>query len=185
MCGLEASSAERSCYTFAMRHPRTLPLFDERAQPASWAERMTPGEYAVHYSSFDKARGSGPSCTVLGSLAEAEAYAKEQVEQRPALRCRIYDHQGFIGQPIREFRGSSFKGGSEMSSRFRRWFGSGLFLGGLALIGLDWSRDFTLSWPAMIGIRLFFPGLFLILTEMVLILLRRRKRVQDIGQRMG
>jgi hypothetical protein len=31
----------------------TLPLFDPGAQPASWNERMSVGEYGVHYSSFD------------------------------------------------------------------------------------------------------------------------------------
>jgi hypothetical protein len=39
-------------YTLGMNSPRTLPLFDSGAQPASWNERMSPGEYAVHYSSL-------------------------------------------------------------------------------------------------------------------------------------
>jgi hypothetical protein len=91
-------------YTFRMNPLRTLALFDSGAQPASWNERMSPGEYAVHYSSFDSsAPGTGPSCTILGSLAEAEEYARPQVALKPALRCRIYDHEGFVGPPFSKF----------------------------------------------------------------------------------
>jgi hypothetical protein len=154
-----------------MGSSRVLPLFDEKVQPASWNERMTPGEYAVHYSEHDGL----PTCTVFGSLAEAEAHAKEQIAQRPTLRCRIYDHQGFVGKPILELRGESYKGDSEMSPRFRRWAGSILFFGGALLILLDWSHDFSLSWPAMIGIRMIIPGLFLLLTEVLIVIYARMK----------
>jgi hypothetical protein len=87
-------------YTSEMIRPRTVPLFDPDAQPASWNERMSHGEYAVHYSSFDQvAREIGPSCTVLGSLEGAEEYAKAQVMLNPELRCRIYDDRGFVERP--------------------------------------------------------------------------------------
>jgi hypothetical protein len=161
-----------------MSSPRLLPLFDERAQPQSWNERMTAGEYAVHYSRFEGVPGTPPSCTVFSSLAEAEAYAKEYVAQRPTLRCRIYDHQGLTGRPIREFRGNSYKGESELSPRFRRWAGSGLFFGGVILVIVDWIQDFKLSWPAMIGTRVLFPGLILLVTEAVIVLHTKRKNVQ-------
>ena len=162
------------CYTFLMAAPRTLPLFDEKAQPSSWNERMTPGEYAVHYSNF-AGSSTVPTCTIFSSLPEAEAYARQQIAQRPDLRCRIYDHHGFIGQPIREFTGTSYKGDSDISPRFRRWTGSILFFGGLILIIVDWIHDFSLSWPAMIGIRMFFPGLILLITEAVIVIYARRK----------
>jgi hypothetical protein len=157
-----------------------VPLFDPGAQPASWNERMSPGEYAVHYSSFDNdVRGSGPSCTILGSLEDAEEYAKTQVTLNPELRCRIYDDRGFVGPPIREVRGQQYKGESEISSRFRRWFGSLLFFGGLALFIVDWSSDFKLTWPATIGARMFIPGLILLVTEVALVLHARRRRIHD------
>jgi hypothetical protein len=63
-----------------MNFLRTLPLFDPGAEPASWNERMSVGEYAVHYSSFDSsALGNGPSCTILESLADAKECAEAQV----------------------------------------------------------------------------------------------------------
>ena len=160
--------------------PRTVPLFDPGAQPASWNERMSPGEYAVHYSSFDKvARGIGPSCTILGSLEEAEEYAKAQVMLNPELRCRIYDDRGFVGPPILEVCGQRYKGESEISPRFRRWFGSLLFFGGLALVIVDWSSDFKLTWPATIGARMLIPGLILLVTELALMLHAKRKHIHD------
>jgi|SRR5882757_1587688 len=133
---------------------------------------MTAGEYAVHYSKFD---GFSPVCTVFGALSEAEAYAKEQVVQKPDLRCQIYDHQGFIGAPVREISGSNYKGESSISPRFRRWVGSVLLIGGVILTAIDWSHDFRLSWPAMIGTRMLIPGLVLLVTEAAIIFDKRRK----------
>jgi hypothetical protein len=136
---------------------------------------MTAGEYAVHYSSFDGAPGTAPSCTVFSSLAEAEAYAREQIAQRPDLRCRIYDHQGFVGPPIREVSGRNYKGESVISQGFRRWVGSVLFFGGLVLVIVDWSHDFGLTWPAMIGLRMLIPSLILLMTEAVVMVQASRK----------
>jgi len=145
---------------------------------------MTSTEYAVLYSgtqpiptdSQDGTRLSGPVCTVFSTLAEAEAYATQQVALIPTLRCRIYDHQGLAVQPIREIRGSQHKGDSEITARFRRWAGSILFFGGLALVALDWSLDFRLSWPATIGVRMFPVGLVLLVTELVIVITARRAR---------
>jgi hypothetical protein len=131
---------------------------------------MKAGEYAVHYSSFDEPSGVVPFCTVFENLSGAEVYAREQIAERPHLRCRIYDHQGFIGAPVREFKGCSFKGEGEISSRFRRWGGSVLFFGGLFLTAIDWYYDFELSWPSIIGMRIVIPGLILLFTEVLFIL---------------
>jgi len=164
-----------------MGPPRTLPLFDEGAQPSSWNERMAAGEYAVHYSSY--ARGEAAHCTVLSSLAEAEVFAREQVAGRPELRCRIYTHEGFVGAPICEIRGSGYKGEGGISARFRRWVGSVLFCGGVILIILDWKSDFTMTWPATIGMRLLIPGVILLVTEAIIVLHARRKRQRGDEQK--
>jgi hypothetical protein len=165
-----------------MAQSRTLLLFDPNAQPQCWNERMSPTEYAVLYSGIqpipsghpDDAPATGPSCTIFSTLSEAEQYAAQQVALTPTLRCRIYDHHGLAVQPIREIRGSEHKGESEISARFRRWAGSILFFGGIALVVLDWSADFKLSWPATIGIRMFPVGLVLLVTELVIVITARR-----------
>ena len=143
---------------------------------------MATGEYAVHYSKSDSSSSFSPVCTVFGTLSEVEIYAKEQVAQRPDLRCRIYDHQGFIGAPIYEFRGSSYKGDSDLSPRFRRWVGSVLFVGGLILTAIDWRYDFRLSWPAMIGTRILIPGLVLLVAEAAIVFDKKRKTAHAEGE---
>jgi hypothetical protein len=171
-----------------MAPSRTLLLFDPNTQPQSWNERMTSTEYAVLYSGIhhlpsghhDGKPASGPYCTVFNTLAEAEDYAAQQVALIPTLRCRIYDHRGLAVQPIREIRGTQHKGESEISARFRRWAGSILFFGGLALVVLDWSKDFSLSWPATIGFRMFPVGLVLLVTELVIVITARRARRNGI-----
>lgn len=56
---------------------------------------MSPGEYAVHYSSFDEdARRTGPSCTILENLEDAEEYAKAQVI---SLEDASYQERGPAG----------------------------------------------------------------------------------------
>jgi hypothetical protein len=135
---------------------------------------MVPGEYAVHSTNSN-------ACTVFPSLEEAEACAREQTAAQPALRCRIYDHHGFIGKPLREVRGSTYKGEGELSARFRRWVGSGLFLGGILLIFIDWRADFSLSWPAMVGIRMVIPGLVLLVMEAMIIVHARRQSKHAVG----
>jgi hypothetical protein len=63
--------------------PRTLPLFDPHAQPASWNERMVDGEFAVLYSgesippspSPTDAPAGTPHCVIFPSLAAAEDFA--------------------------------------------------------------------------------------------------------------
>jgi hypothetical protein len=167
-----------------MTQSRTLLLFDPDAQPQCWNERMAPGEYAVLYSSTDLAPPGeqksvpmgGPFCTVFGSLSEADEHAREQVRLLPTLRCRIYNHEGLGREPVLEIRGAEYKGESEISARFRRWGGSVLFFGGLGLTILDWSTDFSLSWPAMIGTRMLPVGLILLVIELAIVIEARRKK---------
>lgn len=141
---------------------------------------MTEGEFAVHYSSFVAAEGRVPFCTVFGSLEVAKEFARERVEARPELRCRIYDHRGDVGAPVAEIRGRDFKD-SEISARFRRWVGSVLFFGGLILMLVDWAKDFTLLWPSTIGVRMWMAGLILLVTEAAFVLIARlgRRRAGD------
>ena len=152
-----------------MGETRQVPLFEAGMERGSWNERMSPGEYAVHYSSHAQNAGSPPFCTVFESMPEAEAYGRQYIAENPAVRLTIYDHQGRVGAPLREFRGSAFKD-SELTARFRRWVGSILFFGGVGLTTLDWANGFSLSWPAMVGTRMLFPGLLLLFTEAMIML---------------
>ncbi len=154
-----------------MSLPRTVLLFDPRAEPASWNERILPGEYAIHYS---HSKDAAPTCTIVASLAAAEQYAAEQVALDPTLRCRIYDHRGFVGAPIREVRGMQYVAPSDITPRFRRWAGSVLFFGGIILTIIDWGTAFKLGWPAMIGTRMMVPGFVLLFIEAMILLQAKR-----------
>lgn len=157
---------------------RTIPLLDP--QHRSWSERMSPGEYAVHYSFQPVEEGTPantktPTCTVFSTLPEAEAHATAQVAQHPAMRCRIYTHEGLGYPPVREIVGPDFRDNSGLSASFRRWTGSILFFGSILLLLLDWYYDFNLGWPMVISIRAFPTGLILLLTELVILYAARRQ----------
>jgi hypothetical protein len=131
---------------------RTLPLYDPAATPSTWCERMSPGDFAVHTS------GSSV-CAIFPSLPEAEAFAAAEVAAAPTLRCRIYDHQGFIGEPLREVIGPNFRGGTGLSPRYLRILGLTLLLSGIVLFATDWLNGFRFGWPGFIGARLLIFGL--------------------------
>lgn len=158
-----------------MQSPRELPLYDDNLTHGAWCQRMNLGEFAVHYSAFVPDSYTEPFCTVFSSLSEAESHARQQVAERPDLRCTIYDHEGFVGAPIREIRGAQFKDTSSLPPGFRRWGGVILFFGGLILTIIDWRSDFELAWPAMIGTRIVIPGFGLLLMEVILTIGKRKK----------
>ena len=158
-----------------MTLPRTLPLFDPAAEPSSWNERMSPGDYAVHPSSTEDP-GAAPACFVFPTLEDAVHYAERRAVLQPSVRFRLYDHNGFIGAPIREVRGTEYRDRSEISPRFRRWVGSILFVGGAILTLTDWSVDFRFLWPSMLGTRMLMPGATLLFFEAMIVLHARRDR---------
>lgn len=162
-------------------YPRTLPLEDESVIRGTWHERMNAGEYAVHFSHFPADDYSAPYCTVFATLPDAEAYARQRSGEQPTLRCTIYDHQGFVGAPIRDIRGSAYKDKEGLSPLFRRWAGSTLFFSGVVLTIIDWHTDFRLGWPAMIGTRILVPGLALLLIEAVVLYTAKEDRKVRTG----
>jgi hypothetical protein len=166
-----------------MSYPRHLPLFDEGVRHGAWNERMIAGEYAIHYSSFEELQGIAPYCTVFGNFSDAEAYAQQQVNARPSLRCMIYDHQGLVGPPLLDIRGSSYKDDGDLLPRVRRWMGSVLFFGGLILIIVDWSAGFRFDWPSIIGNRILIVGLVLLFTEAMVTLHAKRERSRITDKR--
>jgi len=143
---------------------------------------MIPGEFAVHYSSFLVEDYDTLYCTVFGSLDEALAHAREQVELRPALRCTIYDHEGLVGAPLGDVRGKEFKDKGSISPRFRRWAGGGLFFAGLILMMVDWRTDFELMWPGMFGSRIIIPGFALLVMDAIITIQHRRHARKTSGQ---
>ncbi len=153
---------------------RKTPLLNPVTQ-RSWHEEMHPGQFAVHLS---QETGTVPTCALCDTWEEAEQYACEEVEQRPTVRCRLYDDRGFVGAPLLEVTGRAFKGERDLSPRVRRWIGVGMLAVGLILCAIDWSTDFRLSWPGLVGSRLLIPGLVLLVTEGLVLLHAHQKALE-------
>ncbi len=136
---------------------------------------MQPGEFAVHFSA-SVGEIDAMSCAIFSSLPDAEAYAQQAVLQHPTLQCRIFDHHGFVGAPMRVIAGSEYKSGNEITPRFRRWVGSILFFGGSALFITDWVANFRFDWPSVLGSRLMMPGLILLVMEALIMHHQRRSQ---------
>jgi hypothetical protein len=164
-----------------MASPRTVALYDP-ASGVSWNENMSPGDFAIHYSSFLGGISAG-QCTIVCGLREAEGFADDAVKQDPKLRCRIYGAEGFVGAPVREIRGAEYKGEGEISAKMRRWGGGGLLGVGLVLMAVDWASGFRLSWPALVGSRFLIPGAVLLITEALVMLNAKQKARQVRDQR--
>lgn len=164
-------------YTSDVTTGRRVPLFDPAARPSTWAERMAADEYAVHFTEFESPEERAqPYCVVFGSLAEATAFAQAEVARRPRLRCRLYDHQGFIGAPAAEIRGADYKDKVDISPTFRRWGGLGMLVGGGLLYAIDAAGGYRWLWPSMLGSRLAMPGAILVVMEAFILLHRRSER---------
>jgi len=156
---------------------RVLPLFDPKATPQSWNERMSPGEFAVLFSNLQPVDlPKSPVAVIFSNLPEAEDYATAQVEALPALRCSIYDDNGLGRQPIRILAGSKGHDKNVISSGFRRWVGSALLLVGLIFGFIEWRADSKLMWAGTLGSRIGPIGFILLITELGLVLTERQKR---------
>lgn len=134
---------------------------------------MSADEFAVHYSHRH-------TCDIFSSLAEAEAFAAEQIAREPNLRCRIYDHHGLGKAPLKELRGGDFRGDKDFSPKVRLALGLGLFGTGSILFAFDWVNDFRYTWPGVLGSRLVVPGLIVLVTDGIFRLNEWHKRYKQI-----
>ncbi len=130
---------------------------------------MASEEFAVHGTE------GAANCRVFSSLEQAENFARQQVALRPDLRARIYGHEGFIGAPVSQLTGASFKGERDLSPRVRRWLGIGFLAVGSGLVVWDWSTGFRMTWPGVVGSRLLIPGAILVVTEFLIWLTARQR----------
>jgi hypothetical protein len=164
-----------------MVEPRTLPLFDPKATPQSWSERMVDGEYAVLFANEQPQHlsSSTPVCVVFTSLREAENYARVQTALQPRMRCSIYDHNGMGRAPVAVIAGAQGAQKDFLSAKFRRWLGGILFVAGVILGIMEWRSDFKLTWAGTLGSRLGPAGAILLLTELGVVLTARHRRRKE------
>ena len=142
---------------------------------------MAEGEFAVLFSGDRPGTVEGeptpevPFCVVAADMVNAERYANEAVVQHPEMIARVYDRRGMVGAPLFEAHGAKANR-SEISARFRRWAGGGLFGVGAALGLAEIISGFTINWAGMLAARLLPVGVVLLLTEAAIVVSARRER---------
>jgi hypothetical protein len=141
---------------------------------------MAEAEFAVLFSGDRPETVEGepapdvPFCVVASDMAGAERFAREAVVQHPTMIARVYDRRGMVGAPLFEAAGAKANR-SEISAKFRRWAGGGLFGVGAALGLAEIISGFTINWAGMLAARLLPVGVVLLLTEAAIVVGARRE----------
>jgi hypothetical protein len=126
---------------------------------------MMAGEFAVLCEDArtgaakqpDNAVASNPGrqlCTIYDSRQEAEAFAREQVERYPTMRCLVFDHEGRAGQPLLTVIRPEFAPRGEIGPAFRRWVGGVCLVAGLGCAVWEIAHDYATIWAAALAMRL-------------------------------
>jgi hypothetical protein len=144
---------------------RTVPIFEDRAHPPVWSDRMSHGEFAVLCEDArtgaakqpDNTPAPNPSrqiCTISDSRQEAEDFARDRVERYPTMRCVVFDHEGRAGQPLLTVNRPEFAPRGEIGPAFRRWVGGICLVAGLACGAWEIAHDYATIWAGALAIRL-------------------------------
>jgi hypothetical protein len=144
-------------------------LYDPARNPADWTGLIHPGQYAVFHSDvatdIEKTADGHylppteeSTCTVLDSLAEAEAYCEAKVEAIPNLRCDVYDHTGKSRPPL-----LTYVNRAHLKAPAQRVYWGWVCIAlGLPCFLIEWYYHGILVVPMVVGINLIFAGLRLI-----------------------
>lgn len=152
--------------------PREFKIYD-KARTGDWMSIVGPTQCAAFFKDFHTAapmsyRGEPfrkmSECTFLlfDRLDEAKSFCEGAVKEHPAICAEIFDHQGRAKEPMLVVVDASVAEKSELSAtsvRRRRLWACVLFCGGVSLVVWDWSKEWDLSWPAVLGFNMIFVGL--------------------------
>src|SRR6476646_3246749 len=144
---------------------RTILIYDERAHPPAWSDRMILGEFGIlcedartgspkQPDNTPAPDASGQICTISDSRQEAEEFARDQVERYPTMRCVVFDHEGRAGQPLLVVNRPEFAPRGEIGPAFRRWVGGICLVAGLACGAWEIAHDYATIWAGAIALRL-------------------------------
>ena len=151
-------------------------LYDRTRVPPNWTELIRPGQYAVFLSdvqssapitSDGRAVGSASEyfCLLFDSLADAESYCREAVEQNRRLKCEVFDSAGRVNAPVAVFVNPEFAHTLDTEAgarRLVRWGFVAMAIS-LPLFWYAWKNNAGIVWwPVFLGINSVFAGLRLI-----------------------
>jgi hypothetical protein len=117
--------------------------------------------------------------TVFDARAEAEAFAREQVERYPTMRCLVFDHEGRAKEPLLTVVRPQFAPRGEIGPAFRRWVGGICLVAGLALAAWEIAHDYETVWAGVLAIRLLPVAAVFLGAELVL-----RAQARRSGKRL-
>jgi hypothetical protein len=155
--------------------PREFKIYDKN-WPGDWMSRVGPTQCVALFKDFHTAapvsyRGESfpkmTDCTfvLFDSLDEAKTFCEAQVRQHPSMCAEIFDHQGRAKDPLVVVVDSTVAEKAELSRssvRRRKVWAFVLFCIAVPLIAWDWSKDWDLIWPAVLGLNIGVFGLRLL-----------------------
>jgi hypothetical protein len=159
--------------------PRTLFIYDYRAHPPVWSDRMTLGEFAVLCEDARTGAAKQPDntqppkdqsqiCTIFDSRQEADDFAHEQIGRYLTMRCLVFDHDGRAKQPLLTVYRPEFAPRGEIGPAFRRWVGGICLIAGLGCSAWEIAHDYATIWAGTLAIRLLPIAAICLGTELVL-----------------
>jgi hypothetical protein len=155
--------------------PREFKIYD-KSRAGDWTSLVGPTQCAAIFKDFETAspvsyRGEPfhkmSDCTFLlfDRLEEARSFCEAQVKQHPSMCAEIFDHQGRAKEPLLVVVDPSVAEKGELSAtsvRKRKIWAIVLFCVGAPLVVYDWTNDWDLIWPAVLGINMTVVGLRLL-----------------------
>jgi hypothetical protein len=174
---------------------RSLLIYDPAARPHAWSDRMQTGEFAVL---CEDARNGAPKqpdnslavndssqiCTIFDTLAEAEQFARSQVERYLTMRCVVFDHEGRGRPPLLTVHRPEFAPRGEIGPAFRRWVGGGCLLLGAAFGAWEIAHDYETIWAGTLAMRLLPVAAVLLGTDLVLWIQAKRTLAKRTARRL-
>jgi hypothetical protein len=94
---------------------------------------------------------------IFNSLEEARAYSQQEIEAKPTLGCRIYDHQG---QTIESFSNAEVydRNHGLPSAKRNIAIGAACLMAGIGGVALDAWREWSLTFGVILGVRFLWVG---------------------------
>jgi hypothetical protein len=160
------------CAEMREAEPREFKIYD-KSRTGDWMSLVGPTQCVAFFKDFHTAapvsyRGEAfrkmSDCTfvLFDSLDEAKRFCEAAVKEHPSICAELFDQQGRAKEPLMVVVDASVAEKGELSAtsvRKRRLWACALFCGGGSLVVWDWSKEWDLSWPAVLGFNMIFVGL--------------------------
>jgi len=148
-------------------------LFDPKREPRDWTGLISGTQCAVFLADVTTSEplsregkpfgnAADATCILFGSLDAAQRFCEAKVEERPDIRCEVFDVHGRAHPPLAVVihpRREGLDAPGPAWSRRRRWIAALLLAGAAPLFWIGWrSRGETIL-PVFLSLGLFIVAL--------------------------